>query len=137
MTQWLTNPTRNHEVEGSIPGLARWVKDPVLLWLWCRLAATALIRPLAWEPPYTVGVALKKKKKLKSNQGKKKNKDKNEDVLLNRLYSGQKRLERHPESTERQKLSTKNSLCRACIFPKLSQIEIFLSKEKMIHFNRH
>ena len=27
MAQWLTNPTRNHEVEGSIPGLAQGVKD--------------------------------------------------------------------------------------------------------------
>ena len=40
--------------------------DPALLWLWCRLSAVALIRPLAWEPPYAMGVALKKKKK-KSN----------------------------------------------------------------------
>ena len=24
------NPTRNHEVSGSIPGLTQWVKDPVL-----------------------------------------------------------------------------------------------------------
>ena len=29
--------------------------DLMLLWLW--LAATALIQPLAWEPPYAAGVA--------------------------------------------------------------------------------
>ena len=56
------NPTRNHEAVGSIPGLAQWVEDPELLWLWCRLVATAPIRPLAWEPPYAVGVALKRQK---------------------------------------------------------------------------
>ena len=42
---------------GHRPGL-----DPALLWLWCELAAVALIQPLAWEPPYAAGAALKKKK---------------------------------------------------------------------------
>jgi len=37
--------------------------DLALLWLWCRAAAAAPIRPLAWELPYAAGVALKRKKK--------------------------------------------------------------------------
>ena len=28
--QRLTNPTRNHEVAGSVPALAQWVNDPAL-----------------------------------------------------------------------------------------------------------
>ena len=34
-----------------------------MLWLW--LAATALIGPLAWEPPYALGAALKRQKLTK------------------------------------------------------------------------
>ena len=48
---------------GSIPGLTQWVEDPELPWLWCRPAATALIQPLAWGPPYAMGVALKRQNK--------------------------------------------------------------------------
>ena len=28
VAQWLTNPTRNHEVAGLIPDLAQWVNNP-------------------------------------------------------------------------------------------------------------
>ena len=44
----------------------------VLLWLWRRLAATVLIRPLAWEPPYAAGAAQEMAKRQK-DQKKKKN----------------------------------------------------------------
>ena len=37
--------------------------DPKLLWLWHRRAATAPIRPLAWESPNAEGAALEKDKK--------------------------------------------------------------------------
>ena len=37
--------------------------DLALLWLWCRLAATAPIRPLAWEPLGAAQEMAKDKKK--------------------------------------------------------------------------
>ena len=71
-----------------IPGLAQWVKDLsgvamscgigrrlgsdlVLLCLWPRLVAAALIRPLAWEPPCAAGAALEKAKSQKKEKKRK------------------------------------------------------------------
>ena len=42
--------------------------DLALLWLWHRPVATAPIRPLAWEPPYATGKALKKTKEKKKEE---------------------------------------------------------------------
>ena len=45
--------------------------DLALLWLWHRPAATATIQPLAWEPPYALGMVLKRQnKKAKTKQTK-------------------------------------------------------------------
>ena len=42
--------------------------DPELLWLWCWPVATALMRPIAWEPPYAVGEAQEMAKKDKKKR---------------------------------------------------------------------
>ena len=81
MAQWLTNPTRNPEVARSMPVLAQWVNDPALLWAVVQVADTARIqicfgysvaaapiRPLAWEPPYSLGAAQEMAKKDKKKK---------------------------------------------------------------------
>ena len=56
----------------------RCSSDAALLWLWCRPAATAPIGPLAWEPPYAMGVGPRKGKKTKT-------KTKNYDTLIREI----------------------------------------------------
>ena len=58
---------------GLIPGLVRWVKDPVLSQLWHRLSCDSDLI-LAQELPYAVGVAKKEKKKRRKIKKKKKEK---------------------------------------------------------------
>ena len=68
MAQWVKNWTGIREEAGLIPGLALWVNNLAsgihrcssdLVWLRRRLAASAPIRPLAWELLYTTGGALR------------------------------------------------------------------------------
>ena len=70
----------------QVPSLASLsgLRIPRCCELWCRPAATAPIRPLAWEPPCAVGVALEKAKRPKTKQNKtkqNKTKQKKECVL--------------------------------------------------------
>ena len=43
MAQQVQNPTSIHEYSSLIPSLAQWVKDPVLLWLWCGIGSDLML----------------------------------------------------------------------------------------------
>ena len=46
--------------------------DLAMLWLFRTLETVAPIRPLAWEPPYAAGAALKSQKEKKKEREKRK-----------------------------------------------------------------
>ena len=66
-------------MSGGVGG--RRSSDPTLLWLWCRLAATALIGPPSLGTTYASGVALKKRQK---DQKKKKKRMRQSRLKINK-----------------------------------------------------
>ena len=69
--------------------------DPMLLWIWRRPAATAPIRPLAWEIPYAMGAALEKAKRQERKEGKERKERKKNGKLLE-----ERKKERKERKTE-------------------------------------
>ena len=72
--------------------------DPALLWLWHRLAATAPIRPLAWESPCAAAAAQEIAKKDKNKQTNKQNKKGSDFATLPQMVEkvfmyGRKRIQ--------------------------------------------
>ena len=53
--------------------------DPVFLWLWHGLAATALIQHLAWGLPHATGVALKSRRKKRRKEGRKREREREKE----------------------------------------------------------
>ena len=77
--------------------------DPMLLWLRCRLAAVALIGPLAWEPPYAVGVALKRQKRQTERKKERKEEGLSPVVqLVKDPASGAQKTERKKKHTHKK-----------------------------------
>ena len=56
--------------------------DPMLLWLWYKLAAIAPIQPLAWELSYSTGMVLNRQKEKKRKKKKKKRKKEKEKEVM-------------------------------------------------------
>ena len=56
--------------------------DLAWLWPWRRPAATAPMRPLAWEPPWAADSAALKRKKKKEKEEEKEEEEEEVDVTL-------------------------------------------------------
>ena len=91
--------------------------DPMLLWLWCRPAATAPIQPLAWEPPYAAGAALKSKER-KRKKGKRKQR------------KGKER--KGGREKERNRSDLKRSVLLTQIYPVNDYHKLFISKARTL-----
>ena len=74
--------------------------DPTLLWLWHKPLATALVRPLAWEPPYAAGAALEMAKKSQKEKKKKERKKRDR----NQINKNRNEKEITTDNTEQERI---------------------------------
>ena len=100
----------------------RCSSDPTLLWLWRRPMATAPIRPLAWEPPYTTGAAQEKAKRQK-----KKKKEKRKSGR----FSG---VEMQTVSSSRRVLVLLCKPCLLLLFPHNCWSALGCDRQTTLHF---
>ena len=65
----------------------RHSSDTLLLRLWYRLAVTAPIQPLAWEPPYATSTALRQKRQKQTNKQTNEEEEEEEERKIERSCS--------------------------------------------------
>ena len=81
---------------------------PVLLWLWCRLAAAAPVWPLAWELPYAAPAAKERRKEGKKERNKQTKKARKEEIKEKRKEKKRKEKKRKKRERERKKERERN-----------------------------
>ena len=82
--------------------------DLAWLWLLHRPVATALIQPLAWEPPYAMGVALKSQENKKSPHF---------IDMQSEVQRDQITFPNHTLKSDRVRLGTQSSILLGAVFP--------------------